>query len=150
MRFNWPLQLSFKRDGYFPKNSRILNLRYPNRACYGSQRGISGFRGTSWEFGRSKRGWGSFVPHADTEHRKRGNRSNVKGIRVYRRQNAVGPLQRRLIRSVLNRGCNPYPVAMTILKSLKEAMVASTGFEPVCDRMVLGAYKWSVFSDRNE
>ena len=29
-------------------------------------------------------------------------------------------------------------------------MMASTGFEPMCDRMVLGAYKWSVFSDRNE
>ena len=54
---------------------------------------------------------------------------------------------------MLNRGCNPHSVTRTTLKiknALREAMVASKGFEPMCDRMVLGAYKWSVLSDRNE
>ena len=49
---------------------------------------------------------------------------------------------------VLNRGCNPHTDTRTTLKiknALREAMVASKGFEPLCDRMV-----WCVFSDRNE
>ena len=34
--------------------------------------------------------------------------------------------------------------------ALREAMVASKGFEPLCDRMKLGAYKKACILDRNE
>ena len=54
---------------------------------------------------------------------------------------------------VLNRGCNPQTDTRTTLKiknALREAAVASKSSEPLCDRMMLGAYKRSVFSKRKE
>ena len=93
----------------------------------------------------------SFVPHADTNHRKRCNGICVNGIWVHRRQSAIGSLKRRFLRTVLNRGCSPHNVTKTILKTknaLREAMVASVGFESMYDRMVLQAYSWSLVSYR--
>ena len=113
------------------KNGKILNLLCPNGACYGSQRPISGFEG------RKRGGNSRYMPARNAK--KQGTYSCVKGTLSFQ----------KCVESRVQTAYS-YKDFFENENALREATVASKGFEPLCDRMKLGAYKKACILDRNE